>query len=711
MFVTERFNLNQTIVDEIQSLEPNFGYNGFGEFVFYRTYSRQKPDGNMETWNDVVIRVVEGTFSIRKNHYIKNHIAWDEDFWQVYSRQFALSLFHMMWLPPGRGLWAMGTDFVYERGSMALNNCGAVRIGSNIGDGIHWLMDALMCGVGVGFHPTPNLVTVYQPQQPPNIFVIPDTREGWCDATKLLIDSYLQPYSNEVVFDYSEIRGPGLPIKGFGGLSSGAAPLKRFHGQIREYFYKYQMEDWYSAVHLKTDIANACGCCVISGNVRRSAELALGSIDDPDFVDLKNYNKYPYRADIGWVSNNSVILEDDEDFEKLDVIASRVVANGEPGFINLQNFPKGRIGKNDPVKPDFATCTNPCGEIPLEVTNEGGELCCLADTLPTRCSNHADWLQACEYAACYASTVTLLPTHRPETNRIIAKNRRIGVGIIDVSGWKHAVGTNKVVKFLRKGYERIRKVNQWLNAEAGVPEAIRVTTVKPGGTTPKLAGRTAGVGHPNFHYTIRRVRVAANSPIVPLLQDAHIPYEPDVNDPKGTLVFEWPIQQGPAKPATEVTIWEQATNIVMMQREWSDNAVSNTLNFRPKWVLIKDLTQTDYYVNRPTDNLFIISTKDFVESYNTQNYKLENHKIYEYDPKHEEEDIESLLSAIAPQVKSVSLLPQTPDGVYPQMPESGITREEYEKRTATIKKIDWDKLTHNVAEPDRYCTSESCEVK
>lgn len=126
-YVLERFKLNQKTVDLIQGSTPKFGYNGFGEIVFYRTYSRVKPDGRQESWNDVVIRVTEGIFSIRKDFYIKNYIPWNERYWQGFAHDFAKSMFAMKWLPPGRGLWAMGSEFVYERGAMALYNC-TIRI-------------------------------------------------------------------------------------------------------------------------------------------------------------------------------------------------------------------------------------------------------------------------------------------------------------------------------------------------------------------------------------------------------------------------------------------------------------------------------------------------------------------------------------------------------------------------------------------------------
>lgn len=113
-----RFALNEDTKIEINAGTPDFGFNGIGEVVFRRTYSRGGED-----WAAVVIRVVQGVMSIRKEHYFRNSLRWDDEEMQPFAREMALSLFKMEWLPPGRGLWMMGTDFVYERGSMALNNC------------------------------------------------------------------------------------------------------------------------------------------------------------------------------------------------------------------------------------------------------------------------------------------------------------------------------------------------------------------------------------------------------------------------------------------------------------------------------------------------------------------------------------------------------------------------------------------------------------
>lgn len=356
-YVNEYFQLDDSTVTRLESMIPEFGYNGFGEFIFYRTYSRQKHNGKQENWADVVIRVINGVMSIRKDHYARNRIDWDERRWQEYAREMSISMFEMKWLPPGRGLWAMGTAFVVERGSMALYNCAATKLGGNdrFANDCHWLMDSLMLGVGVGFEAVRDDLKLYKPEGK-FLYEIPDTREGWCDATKLLIEAYTQPGRYEPEFDYSGIRPAGELIKGFGGQASGPGPLVQLHEDIR----RLCSTPGLSPLRFKTDIANKIGCCVVAGNVRRSAELAKGDIKDREFMDLKDYDKYPEREDFGWMSNNTVALYDDDDFERLGEVAKRVIQRGEPGLMNLRNMKLGRIGREmKGLREDQADLLNP----------------------------------------------------------------------------------------------------------------------------------------------------------------------------------------------------------------------------------------------------------------------------------------------------------------------------------------------------------------
>ncbi len=650
MVVKERFSLKQSFCDAIQTKTAHFGFGGFGEATYYRTYSRIKPDGTQEHWPDTVIRVINGVMSVRKNHYVMNRLAWDEADSQAYAQRLANAMFDMKWLPPGRGLWVMGTDYVYERGGAALNNCGAVDT-ADLAQAADWTMDMLMSGVGVGFNTSWKGEYASMPDKTdPITYTIPDSREGWVSSVRMLIESYTKG-AKWFKFDYDTIRPEGTPISGFGGTASGPDPLIQLHERIESYLDLYCQEEQ-DQTRTTADIMNAIGACVVAGNVRRSAEISLGSVEDETFLELKDYEKNPDRSEIGWMSNNTVVLEKNEDFQKLPLIAKRIRNNGEPGIMNLINVQKyARYGDESD---DKAWLANPCSEIPLE----SFELCNLAEVFPARCESEDSFYEALEFATFYASTVALLPTHRTETNAIVVRNRRIGVSLSGVADMLDALGATELTRRLRAGYKLVHSINKKLAAEAGVPSSIRVTTVKPSGTISQLVGVSSGMHFPTFQYAIRRMRVGNSSHICDVLKAAGIPNEPDTYSAK-TTVFEFPIDQGKTRKATAVSAWEQFAFLAMLQREWSDNMVSCTVYF---------------------------------------------------DPKTEGDQIEHMLAQFAPIIKSVSMLPHTDTGAYVQMPYEGITKETYEARVADLPKIDWSRFGGSDGIESRFCTNDSCDI-
>ena len=349
------------------------------------------------------------------------------------------------------------------------------------------------------------------------------------------------------------------------------------------------------------------------------------------------------------MSNNSAILWDKRDYDMLGRVASGIVRNGEPGIMNLRNFKYGRIGDDDFV-PDRAIGLNPCGEIPLE----NKEVCNLAITCPTRCPDTSRWLKACEYATFYSSTVALLPTHSVETNDVVARNRRIGIDILDYAGWKQEIGTHAFIKALRGGFKRVRVTNKKLAQQAGVPVSIRVTTMKPNGTVSKMVGRSPA--YPNATYMLRRIRIAKNTPAEQILMEAGIPHEPCAMQPDFTTVFEYPIYNGELREVQDVSLWEQASNLVLLQREWADNSVSNTLYFGEK----------------------------------------------------ERGDVEHVLSSIVPVTKSISMMAHDTNS-YPQMPEERLTISDYHKRLEAIDQIDWTNFRGD-GEDEKYCSAAGCSI-
>ncbi len=649
MRVTERFELDGEFKQELMKRKADFGFGGFGEVIYYRTYSRKRADGSQERWADTVIRVVEGILSIRKNHYIEQGLSWSDEEWQPFARKMAMSCFSMHWLPPGRGLWIMGTEYIYERGSAALYNCGAVDT-SDLVMSADWTMDMLMSGVGVGFNTAWRGGASIPDKSDPKLYIVEDSKEGWVKSVRLLLESYCNnaPFYR---YDYSKIRPAGSPIHGFGGTASGPEPLKELHVRLEKIMDSYCRGE-IGTTRCIVDVFNAIGVCVVAGNVRRSAEIALGSPHDETFLHLKDYRRFPDREEIGWMSNNSVVLQSREDFDKLPEIAELIRKNGEPGILNLKNVQKyGRFGKEIP---DRAWLTNPCGEIALE----SYELCNLAEIFPTRCGSEKDFEDAVEFAAFYANTVSLLPTHRSETNAVVARNRRTGVSISGITDWAQKIGITKMTRILRDAYSLVRDVNEKLAREAGIPASLKVTAIKPSGTISLLAGVSPGMHFPVSRYAIRRLRTGNSQKITKFLIEAGVPHTADAYS-ENTTVFEFPIRYENSRSIESVTAWEQFALLAMLQREWSDNMVSCTISF---------------------------------------------------DEKSEGAQIEQMLAMLAPVIKSASMLPRKKGQIYEQMPIEPISKDEYEKRLKRMPKIDWNMFGGGDGAGEGFCSILACNI-
>ena len=239
-------------------------------------------------------------YSVQKNHAKENRLPWNDNKAQKSAQEAFQRMFELKWTPPGRGMWTFGTPMTMEkRNSAALQNCAMVSTRdidrNDPGALFSWVMDALMLGIGVGFDTLgqDKEMPIYGPTEPINTYVIPDTREGWVESVRILLNSYLRPNQNIQEFDYSEIRPLGAPIKGFGGVASGPQPLIDLHKRINAVIGGRVGEILDSRAI--TDIVNLIGTCVVSGNVRRSATLALGVPEDKDFINLKNAEVFPER--------------------------------------------------------------------------------------------------------------------------------------------------------------------------------------------------------------------------------------------------------------------------------------------------------------------------------------------------------------------------------------------------------------------------------
>jgi len=669
------FRLNDEFVSSYKEKKAPFGYtdsagNSVGEITFLRTYSRLKEDGTKETWVDVCERVINGMYSIQKDHCKSQRLPWSDAKAQASAKEAFDRMFNLKWTPPGRGLWVMGTNLVnHEKNSAALQNCAFVSTAEmtkqNPGKPFGFLMEASMLGVGVGFDDKgadKDFVIQTPDMKDAMVYDIPDTREGWVESTVLLINQYLKPNHPTMAFGYEKIRKYGEPIKTFGGTAAGPEPLIKLHNHVRELFAgrggeKLTRRDL-------ADIGNLIGVCVVSGNVRRSAELLIGRIDDEEFLDLKNAERFPERNSYdpekpgwGWMSNNSVEVSVGTDFSP---IIDGIVRNGEPGVIWMDTTRKyGRLA--DPInnKDHRVTGYNPCAEQSLE----SYECCTLVETYLNRHDNLEDYKRSLKFAYLYAKTVTLLPTHWEETNAIMQRNRRIGTSMSGVANFADINGLPVLREWMDEGYKTVKAYDTTYSEWLGIRESIKMTTVKPSGTVSILAGESPGV-----HWTVggkhflRAIRFGNSDPMLPLFKMANYRVEPASESPDTTSVVFFPIESLAERSEKDVSIYEKMSLAATAQHYWSDNSVSVTISF---------------------------------------------------DTETEADHVGKVLHMYDGQLKTVSFLPQG-NMIYPQMPYTQITAEEYEETKMKLFPIDFSGVYAGMASDaigEAYCTTDACEVK
>jgi len=654
----KKFTLSDNFINKYVRRKPPFGFNGLGELVYMRTYSRIKENGKNERWYETVRRVVEGTYTMQMDWINEHQLGWNPWQAQKSAQEMYERIFYMKFLPPGRGLWAMGSPITEEKNLYAaLNNCAFVStktLKEDLSKPFCFLMDASMLGVGVGFDVKGAgevMIKLPNPNRGIEEYVIPDNREGWVESLKLLLEAYFHGTA-EVQFDYSKIRPAGKPIKGFGGVSSGHEPLQEIHEEIRKVLNK-NVENPITTTTI-VDIMNLIGKCVVAGNVRRTAEIVFGDPYDDEYLDLKNYKLNPERERYGWTSNNSIYAELGMDYTE---VCKRINSNGEPGFAWLENMRSySRIKNGRDNKDHRAAGGNPC----LEQTLESYELCCLVETFPNSHDSLEDYLKTLKYAYLYAKTVTLGKTHWSDTNRVMLRNRRIGCSVSGIAQFITKHGLEELKIWLEKGYDIIQEWDCMYSDWFAVPKSIKTTSVKPSGTVSLLVGATPGMHYPESRFYIRRMRLSKYSELLEPLKKANYHIEPAFGSEDTTMVVEIPVDVGEGiRTAKELSIWEQFSLAAFLQRHWADNQVSCTATFNPE-------TEAD----------------ELPHVLNYFQYKL----------------------------KGISLLPRKNGGAYKQMPYEAIDEKTYHFEVERLGKLSFTGIEGEQAEVDKFCNNDICEI-
>jgi len=352
--------------------------NPLSDFVFNRTYARKKEDGTLESFEEAIDRVVQATDAQLK-------VQWDKGEKEVF-RDLLLNLKGSV---AGRFLWQLGTSTVDKLGLASLQNCAATVIDDPVRP-FTWAFDMLMLGSGVGYNlqlknvyglPVIKKVILTHTRSNDADFIVPDSREGW---VKLLDKALKAQFITGKSFSYSTllIRSKGAPIKGFGGTASGDGILVEGITKINKLLNSRAGKKIRPVDAL--DIMNIIGSIVVAGNVRRSAQIAIGDAIDKQYMQSKRWDLFQIPAHRA-MSNNSVVVDDISDLP--EHFWEGYHGNGEPfGLINMGLSTRmGRLGEE---RFDNAVAYNPCSEQPLA----NYETCCLAEVfLPNINSKEELW--------------------------------------------------------------------------------------------------------------------------------------------------------------------------------------------------------------------------------------------------------------------------------------------------------------------------------
>jgi len=540
-----------------------------GYVTYKRTYSRPTKNGRTEEWHDTIERVVDACRTQLNVGFTKK----DED-------SLRRIMMNLKGTVAGRFLWQLGTKTVDKLGLPSLQNCAFVVCDEPIRP-FTWAFEMLMLGSGVGFniqrehvYQIPKIskkVKVERIDVNDADFIVPDSREGWVELMRRVLEA---SFVTGQGFTYAchLIRSKGSPIKGFGGVASGPQDLVWGIGEINTILNSRSGKRLRPVDCL--DIMNIIGRIVVAGNVRRSAQIALGDYDDFDFLRAK-------RWDLGGIpnwramSNNSVICDD---ISKLpEEFWEGYKGNGEPyGLINLEASRRmGRVGETQYPDPEVMGF-NPCAEQSLA----NFETCCLAEIYLPNIESYDELLEVSRILYRINKHSLAIKCAVKETEDIVHKNMRMGIG---VTGYLQA--TDEQRSWLSDCYNYLRAYDAEYSKGKGFNPSIKLTTVKPSGTLSLLAGVTSGA-HPAYsEFYIRRIRMSSDSPIVKVCRANGFPVEFQRNfdgtEDHSTIIVSFPCKfPKHTLLANDMSAVDQLQVIKRLQTEWSDNAVSVTIYYR-----------------------------------------------------------------------------------------------------------------------------------
>jgi ribonucleoside-diphosphate reductase alpha chain len=459
------------------------------DITVHMKYAKYIPELNRrETWEELVTR--------NKNMHIKTYPNLKDEIEDVYKMVYDRKI-----LPSMRSLQFGGKPI--EISPNRVYNCAYLPIDHT--DSFSEIMFLLLGGTGVGYSVQKHHVDKLPPVNKPYTkrtrrFLIGDSIEGWADAIKVLMKSYLNGKSSRIEFDYSDVRPKGAQLVTSGGKAPGPQPLKECILKITGILDSKEDGDSLSTVETH-DVVCHIADAVLAGGIRRAALISLFSADDEAMIGSKSGNWWETNPQRGRANNSAVLMRHKVTKQFFMDLWKRVELSGagEPG-IYLNN--------------DKDWGTNPCCEIALRPF----QFCNLCEVNASDIESQEDYNNRVKGAA-FIGTLQAGYTDfhylRNIWKETTEKDALIGVSMTGIaSGVVLGYDMTKAANIVKKENSRVAKL-------IGINKSARSTTVKPAGTTSLALGTSSGIHAWHNDYYIRRIRVGKNESIYKYLVENH----------------------------------------------------------------------------------------------------------------------------------------------------------------------------------------------
>ena len=459
------------------------------DITVYMKYAKYVPEINRrETWEELVTR--------NMNMHIKKYPKLTEEIQEAYKFVYEKKV-----LPSMRSMQFAGKPI--EISPNRVYNCAYLPIDSI--DAFSETMFLLLGGTGVGYsvqkHHVEKLPLIQKPYpKRKKRFLIGDSIEGWADAIKVLMKSYMNGGGSKIEFDYSDIRPKGSRLVTSGGKAPGPQPLKECVLKLTGILESKDTGDNLTTLEAHDMVCHIADA-VLAGGIRRAALISLFNADDDEMISCKSGNWWELNPQRGRSNNSAVLMRHKITKEFFMDLWKRVELSGagEPG-IYLNN--------------DKDWGTNPCCEIALRPF----QFCNLCEVNVSNIESQED-LNARVTAASFIGTLQAGYTGfhylRDIWRETTERDALIGVSMT-------GIGSGVVLGYdMKESAKIVKKENLRVSKILGINKSARTTTVKPAGTTSLTLGTSSGIHAWHNDYYIRRIRVGKNESIYKYLADNH----------------------------------------------------------------------------------------------------------------------------------------------------------------------------------------------